>query len=91
MLKFVVRNAARKLRSILHGLGGKVYLLSPKQTGGKLWRFAYAYQGHLILVGKGVANRTIGRNAVDRFGSKPVEWNKRYVKVLREQLMRDAA
>jgi hypothetical protein len=38
-----------------------LYLLSPKQTGCKLWRFAVYYLGQYIIIGKGVGTRDIGR------------------------------
>lgn len=51
-----------------------LWLLSPKHTGDKLWRFAINHNGVMILVGKGVANRDIGRiEAVKRFGCKAKE------------------
>ena len=67
----VVSNAPRHLRSYLvrslkpHTIKGveehTLYLLSPKQTGCKLWRFAVYYLGQYIIIGKGVATRDIGR------------------------------
>ena len=67
----VVSNAPRHLRSYLvrslkpHTLKGveehTLYLLSPKQVSGKLWRFAVYYLGQYIIIGKGVATRDVGR------------------------------
>ena len=89
MLQNVVRNAPRTLRSHLHrGLDKthKLFLLSPKQAGDKLWRFAALHEGTTVLLGKGVVSRDVGRAvAINRFGVKATELKaKKDKKVLAE-------
>lgn len=73
----IVFNAPRCLRSHLRFmLGGdqKLFLLSPKQTGRKLWHYATLYHGKLIVLGKGLLTRDQARlEAVNGFGVKATE------------------
>ena len=73
----VVFNAPRSLRSFLRNtLGGeqKLFLLSPKQTGRKLWHYATLYHGQLVVLGKGLLTRDQARTeAANGFGVKATE------------------
>ncbi len=77
-------NAPRHLRSHLHctlqphTLQGAeehtLYLLSPTQTGCKAWRFAVLYHNEMVLIGKPVKSRDVGRReGVARYGYKAQE------------------
>jgi hypothetical protein len=74
-------NAPRYMRSYLHRTLGeerKLYLLSPAQCGDTLWRFAVAYHGAFVLLGKGVANRDVGRvEGVKRYGVRASEYRRK--------------
>jgi hypothetical protein len=80
----ILSNAPRHLRSHLHVtlqphtiLGAEehtLYLLSPKQTSESRWRFAVLYQNQMVLIGKHVKTRDIGRvEALRRYGVKSQE------------------
>jgi hypothetical protein len=85
----VIRNAPRHLRSYLHRTLDKenrpLWLLSPKDTGDKLWRFGVIYGGKMILLFKGIAKRDDAREHAKRvFGMTAKE-------IKRPKRMKDAA
>jgi len=67
-------SAPRHLRSYLirtlDGVNRKLYLLSPKQAGCKMWRFAIHYNDEFVLIGKPVTKDVGVREGVTRYGHK---------------------
>ena len=71
-----IRNAPRHLRSYLHRTlaNRQLWLLSPKDTGDNLWRFAVIFGGAYVLLFKGIEKRDVARvESVKRFGMKAKE------------------
>ena len=75
----IVRNAPRNLRSHLHRIASKLFILTPALAGDTSYRYAVIHDGALILIGKGVKSEAVAKaEAVNRFGLPATKFQKQH-------------